>query len=287
MNLTELAKIGALLKELAELVNGAVENAKTSTDVEENVTTSTEVEEVEELEITEESLKAMKITELRELAEELAIAFPVKAAKAKLIELILDATEEEPIPVDDIEEDVSEEEADEAVEEEAGEEEVEAITEESLAKMSLSELKELAEEFEVKLPSKAKKSEIVEILTNELFGDDEDEEEVAEEEDEEGISLDDLNAMSVKELKELATENEIDFPKIVSKAKLIKIIMEAIDGGEEEEEELEDEYGISEMEIEDIADILAEVGLETKGTKAQLVKRVLKGIEDGVLEVGE
>lgn len=279
MNLTELAKIGALLKELAELVNGAVENAKTSTDVDGNVTSLAEVEEVEELEITEESLKAMKITELRELAEELEIAFPVKAAKAKLIELILDATEEEPIPVDDIEEDVSEEEADE--------EEGEAITEESLAKMSLSELKELAEEFEVKLPSKAKKSEIVEILTNELFGEDEDEEEVAEEEDEEGISLDDLNAMSVKELKELATENEIDFPKIVSKAKLIKIIMEAIDGGEEEEEELEDEYGISEMEIEDIADILAEVGLETKGTKAQLVKRVLKGIEDGVLEVGE
>lgn len=106
---------------------------------------------------------------------------------------------------------------------------------------------------------------------------DEDEEEEAEEadddSDEEGYTEEDLKALGLAELKELAEEYDVDTAKVKGKAKLVAAILEAQDGDEEAEEEEDDED-----EDEDDEDVIDEDALNEMALPA--LKKLAK--EQGV-----
>jgi SAP domain len=137
--------------------------------------------------------------------------------------------------------------------------------------------------------------------------DDEDEEEDEEEDDEEesedGYTEEELKELSEEELLELAEHYEIK-PSYKGKGKakklkvkeLIASILEAQEealGEEEEEDEDEEEVdyveelGLKDMEPEELAEILAENGLSTKGKKQALIDRIVTAIEDGTIELDD
>lgn len=133
-------------------------------------------------------------------------------------------------------------------------------------------------------------------------------EEVAEVETD--ANAEDLNSKTLKELKELAKEYGVSTKG--SKSAIIGRILEAQENVEEVEEAVEEtvdtnlteeeveefeeatetleednslEAQLNEMTVEELADILAEVGISTKGKKQSLVAKVLKAIEEGKIEL--
>lgn len=147
-----------------------------------------------------------------------------------------------------------------------------------------------------------------------------DEEEVVEEEErstiitvetEDGEEEIDLDEMSVKELKQFAEEYGLEV-KAKTKKGIIEEILEQIYGEDEEveddveeveedveevdedseddgesEEDLAEMYGLNEMSLEELAEICAEYGLSTKGKRQALIDRIVRGIKDGTIEVGD
>ena len=116
----------------------------------------------------------------------------------------------------------------------------------------------------------------------------------------------DLNSKTLKELKDLAKELGVSTKG--SKSTIIGRILEAQDNVEEvveepkenilTEEEVEEfeeatetgednplEAQLNEMSVEELADILAEVGISTKGKKQSLIAKVLKAVEEGKIEL--
>ena len=87
--------------------------------------------------------------------------------------------------------------------------------------------------------------------------------------------------------------------KVMPKSKSVRAKVEEPDDEEEEEDfeeededEEEDELSdikamLEDMEVEELADILREAGLSTKGKKEALITKILKGIEDGDIELEE
>src|SRR3712207_8912315 len=59
------------------------------------------------------------------------------------------------------------------------------------------------------------------------------------------------------------------------------------DSEEEEVEDLAEELGLTELSLEELADILSDYGLSTKGKKQALIDRIVQGVEDGVIEFEE
>lgn len=118
----------------------------------------------------------------------------------------------------------------------------------------------------------------------------------------------DLNSKTLKELKDLAKELGVSTKG--SKSTIIGRILEAQDTVEEvveepkenilTEEEVEEfeeatetgednplEAQLNEMSVEELADILAEVGISTKGKKQSLIAKVLKAVEEGKIELAD
>lgn len=278
------ALIAKAYQDEAKQLDGAESAVKASTKAPKNTAPTKEVEEAVE-ETTEEEgyslseLKAMTLKELKEIADENEIEYGSKVKKDDLIDLIMDAVADE---------DVSEE-TDNEPEEDTDEE---GISLDDLEAMTLKELKELADENEIEYPKGVKAPKLREIIAEYLDSDDEEEEEETGG-DEEGISAEELEEMSLKELKELADENGIEYPKVVAAKKLREIILEAIESGDEDdstdldEGDIAEELGLNDMETEELAEILTEAGIKATGKKQALIARIVKAVEDGEIEVGE
>ena len=96
------------------------------------------------------------------------------------------------------------------------------------------------------------------------------EEEPEEDGEEEGLTVEDLEAMSVKELLEVAKEAEIEIPVKDRKNKdaIIAILSELIEAGDDEEEEDGgEEEGLSEeelraMSLKEVKEVAAEMGVD-------------------------
>jgi len=193
-----------------------------------------EVESEEEIDYSQLSKK-----ELQKLCRDAGITVSKKASKEELIELLEDQDEddeedEDEEEVEDDEEDEDEEEVEED-EEDEDEEEVEEDEEEAdnYEDLSLKELKELCKEADLEVPKKAKKDDLIELLREN--DEEEDEEEDEEDEDEEFEDEEDefdYEDLTLKELKELCRERELEIPKKAKKGDLIELLME--DDNEEE-----------------------------------------------------
>lgn len=152
--------------------------------------------------------------------------------------------------------------------EEDTDEETGEITAEELEAMSYNEIKAYAKEIGVKAVGSHK--QILNAILKAMQPDDEEE----EEEDEEPVKPT-KNTKSKKAKKVVEPEPEEE------------------DEEEEEDEdinaEIEDsiEYELGQMDVEELADILSEAGLSTKGKKEALIARIIKGIEDGKIELEE
>ena len=131
------------------------------------------------------------------------------------------------------------------VETEDGEEEID------LEEMSVKELKQFTEEYGLEVTAKTKKGIIEEIL-DQIYGEEEDEDDVEEVED---------------DVEDVEEDSEED------------------DG--ESDEDLAELYGLNELSLEELAEICAEYGLSTKGKRQALIDRIVRGIKDGTIEVGD
>ena len=162
---------------------------------------------------------------------------------------------------EDVAEEVEENESDEEVDAEEVTEEEERSTiitietedgdeEVDLEEMTLKELKQFAEDYGLEVTSKTKNGIIEEIL-DQLYGEEEDEDDVEEVEDD------------VDDVEEDSEE----------------------DDDEGEEEDLAEMYGLNELSLEELAEICAEHGLSTKGKRQALIDRIIRGIKDGTIEV--
>lgn len=255
----------------------------------------------EEVEFTQEGLNELNLSELKTLADDNEIEYTKSVKKQPLIKIILEAMEdegeEEEEEAADVEADVEEEEEEESdtvIETEDGEID--------LATMSFGKLKKLAEEYDIELEAKNKAGAIAEILAF-MAEEDEEEADVEEEEsDEEGEEEIDLEEMDLDELQELADELEVTLPKKKKKQSaddyveaVRELLEEALeeeeeedeDGEEEEEEDIAEELGLNDMTTEDLAEMLEEHELSTKGKKQALIARIVKAVEDGTIEVEE
>lgn len=140
-------------------------------DIEEEDEDDEEFEEGEE--ITVEDLEDMNLDELKELAEEWDVSTKPAKGKKKLTQAQMRAR------LGKVIEEMAEEEEDEPEDEE--EEDDDVLTEEDIEEMELSDLKELAEEYEIALPKvpKGKRltaSKVRKVLLAELFPDEDEDE---------------------------------------------------------------------------------------------------------------
>ncbi|TFF95033.1 MAG: DNA topoisomerase VI subunit B [Promethearchaeota archaeon] len=121
------------------------------------------------------------------------------------------------------------------------EEEEEELDKETLADMTVKELKELGEEKEIDIPSRARKAEIIETIVEEVKEEEkevEEKEEIKEKVKEEPakrpaepkqrvMSKKTLGNYTVKELKDYAKDHKIELPSRARKADIIDTIYEA------------------------------------------------------------
>lgn len=115
-----------------------------------------------------------------------------------------------------------------------------------------------------------------------------------------------LNKMSLKDLKEKA--KELDVAVRGSKSAIIGRILEAMDAEDEEEEIIEEEVietddeveedetvgdevetvdleeALKDYTVEELAEMLADAGISSKGKKQALIAKVIKAVEEGKIE---
>ncbi len=265
-----------------------------------------------------DELNAMTVKQLKELASENGITIPKDTKKADIIDMIMEGVveaDEDNEPVEDevvaeADEDAQED-AVEADEDVQADEDGEELTIALIASMELAELKELADEYEIDLAKDVTVEDAVNEIVNTLFEEDEIEayqaqlegEDAPEEDDnteesgdEDYLTEADLAEMSLTELKELAKEYEIEHPKVIKADKLRAIIIEALfteEDGEDDDsdetaldnEDLAIEYGLTEMTVEELQELLTDHKIKAKGNKQALIAKVLEAIEEGVIEV--
>lgn len=185
----------------------------------------------------------------------------------------------------------SDEDEDEDGEEEEEDEDEDAEDEDpDFDSMSISELREWADENEVEIPAKVKGVTKVraflvdkweEMAVSEDEDEDEDETETEEEpEEEEETEEVDLATLKLPALRALADENEIDHSGMNAKA-LREALLEALGGedDEDEEEEDEDEVDYSTWSLGDIKSELKDRGIKPVGSKIQLIAKLKKSDE--------
>lgn len=299
---TTVAKAGKTPKPKKEVI------AKEEPAVEEEAVEEEDVEE-EEVDLNELSLK-----ELKALADENEVEYPKTVKKPALIKLLEEALaetdEEEEVEADEVDED-GEEEID--LEELGKDELLSFIEENELGEAPKKKKTEKVPAYEARL-----REFIEEALAEQEDADDEGEDEDVdseEESDEEEVSTVietedgevDLADMNVKQLKKFAKDYEIEV-SAKDKDGLIEEILEAIYADDEDESEDEgdldedevdvdedeeagddiaEQLGLKDMEIEDLAEILSENGLSTKGKKQALIDRIVRAVENGDIEVDE
>jgi hypothetical protein len=180
---------------------------------------------------------------------------------------------------------------DEGDEDEGDEDE---LTYDEVMGMSKTELKELIDENEldVRVTKATKVANLRPKVAEALELEEEPEDEEEPEEDEEELTAEDVQGYNKTELKEVIEENDLGI-RVTAKTKLpvlrkkvvAKLIEEEMiedpdaeeEGEEDEVEEVED-YG--ELSVSDLRAEAKERGLETKGTKSALVKRLEKDDEE-------
>lgn len=207
------------------------------------------------------------------------------AQRHKLASVLpLDADEDDDDAESDEDEDAESEDEDEDEEGDEGEDE-----EPDFDAMSISELREWAEENEIEIPAKVKGVSKVRAFLVDKWEemavpaeDDEDEEDdEPEDEDEDGEEETeevDLTTMKLGELRRLADDNEIDHEG-VSKKDLIVALTEALSESEDDEEDEEDEVDYTTWSLTDLKNELKERGIRPLGSKAQLVGKLKKSDE--------
>lgn len=157
-----------------------------------------------------------------EAAYEAATPEGVEMAFAYTASMAADEDEEEEEEAEE-EEEEDEEEDDEEEDDEEGEEE--SYSEADLKVMSLSELKALAEEYDIE-GVKGKANLVTAIL--EAQGGDEEEEEEEDDEEEEEIDEETLQAMSLPKLKAFAKENGVTIPRGIKQDALVDLILDEL-----------------------------------------------------------
>lgn len=255
-----------------------------------------------------DELNGMTVKQLKELASENGITIPKDTKKADIIDMIMEGAEEADEDAEDADEPVSEDEdvqADEQDEQDEADEELVELTIADVVAMELADLKELAKEYEVDLPKNVSHEDAVSEIVTALFDEDEIEayqaeidgnEEEAQEEDgdeEDYVTPEEIEEMSLAELKVLASAYEIEYPKLVKADKLREIVLEALfaeeDGDDDstdlDQSDLAEEYGLNDMSVEELTDLLVEHEIKAKGNKQALIAKVLEAIESGVIEV--
>lgn len=294
----------------ADLIDLIMDGAEEEEEVEPSVTAEindeNEVAEEDTAEETDEDeedidIEALSKDELISLIEENELGdVPAKKAKEsvakyeeRLREFIYEALEDE-----EGEETATEE----AEETETDDDDDEELTPQDIRDASLEDLKELAKEYEIDVPAKITQAKLAELLIGELFDEEElaqyegeisDDEEGAEED--EGISEEDLEEMSLSELKALADEYGVKYPKLVKAPKLREIIIAELFAEEDEDDDSDEteldaddraeELGLNDMDVEELAELLAEHGISAKGKKQALIAKVLKAIDEGIIEI--
>jgi hypothetical protein len=174
-------------------------------------------------------------------------------------------------------------------------------TEEDLAELSTTDLKDAAGELEVEVPAgkltPAKKKKLIDAILEAQEGDEDDEgdgEDEDEDEDEEEWDEESLMAASKDELAEAAGEFEVEFPTRLTAAarkRVVAAILEAQGGdGEDEDEDDEEQYSeedLAELSLADLKTVATdEFELEVpKGNitivKKKLIAAILEAQEGG------
>lgn len=159
---------------------------------------------------------------------------------------------------------------------EAGEEgeDTAPYTEAELADLELSDLKEIAEGYEIELKKGVRSTTIIAAILEaqeaaleeaaEEEGEEEAEEEAAEG-DEDAVSEEDLEEMELPDLKEYAESIELEFPPKITKSKLIALIVEFTGAPEEtaeEDAEAGDFYSPEDLDGMELSD-LKELAVDT------------------------
>lgn len=285
---------GAVQEEKVEIKAEKPSKAKAeATPVETPVETATpdETDNVEVDGDRQAELEAMSYNDIKALVS--SLGGKAVGNKAKLIGVILDL-EAQGDEVDGEDEENEDAQADEPASEEVNAGEGKSDVEESSSE-SAEEVDEVEEE--------------------------EAEEEEAEEEEVDSENVEEfkefLDDLALEEVEEIADELGIDFgvelkkkdrkkvtEKCLANIDKLTVVLEELGYYDEEEdeeevkaEEVEDdsedladiaeELGLNEMEIDELADILNEHDLSTKGKKQALIDRILKAIEDGIIVVDE
>jgi DNA topoisomerase VI B subunit len=141
-------------------------------------------------------------------------------------------------PPKKIEEDKEIEEEKQVKKEKEEEGQEEEIDYENLEEYTVEELKGISDDKDIDIPSRARKAEIIKTIQRSvgLL-----EEEKEEEEEEEEIDYENLEKYTVKELKGISDDKDIDIPSRARKAEIIKTIQRSVGLLEEEKEEEEEE----------------------------------------------
>lgn len=182
-----------------------------------------------------DELEEMDVKSLRDLAKRHGLDTIKKAEIIDALASDEDEDEEDEIEDEEIEDDEDEEDDEEADEEEE-EEEDEDYTRDDLAEMSLAELRTLAKESGYTAADY--KGMDQDALIDMLLGEEDEEEDEEDEEDEEEaedveegeeeeLTEDDLNAMSLADLKEVAGDIGVEVPRNVKKPALVALILES------------------------------------------------------------
>lgn len=287
-----LSEIGATFENLGKLVQSltAFEGEGTTTASKKATKeVAPVVKDTEEVEgYTYEELNELQIGELKKLADENDIEYAKSVKKQPLIKLILASLEE------------GAEEEDEDEGEDEGEEAITVVETEDgdvdLSELNVAKLKKFAKEYDLALESKDKDGIIAEIV--EFFNEEDEDDSDDTEDGEEEIDVDELD---LDELKELANEYEIVIPKkkkgqkadayLEAVREVVREELEGEDGDEDEDDseegDIAEEYGLNDMDTEELAEILESYELSTKGKKQALIDRIVKGVEDGTIEFDE
>lgn len=217
-------------------------------------------------------LTAMKYNNLKALLS--SLGGKAVGSKEDIINQILELESGSQEAVDDKEEEHEAEDSEaEDSEDDSNDEADEDAFREFLAGLDRTDLEAVADECGIKYTNKTKDTAIiekcvadveklVEVLTTLGYYD--------EEEDENDDENDDEEAEESDAETEESEDDEADD-----------------DDDEENEEDVATQLGLNDMEVEELADILAQNNLSTKGKKQALIDRIVKAVEDGEIELEE
>jgi len=212
----------------------------------------------EKEEIDYENLEDYTVKELKSIVDEQDISIPSNALKADIVETI-----EEEVGI---------------IEKEEEEKEKKEIDYENLEDYTVKELKAIADDKNISIPSNALKADIIEIIKKEVG--------IIEEEEE--IDYENLEDYTVKELKSIADEQDISIPSRALKADIIGTIEEEVGVIEKEEEEKEEEeidyHNLDDYTVKELKSIAddKDISIPSRALKADIIEIIQKKV--GILK---